>query len=340
MKIAARDAAGYLARPDAAHAGVLLFGADAMRVALKRAALITAMIGPDGAAEMRLTRIDGAALRRDPAALDDAVRASGFFPGSRAVHVEEATDANAEAIRAAITDWRPGDARIVVTAGALQPRSALRKLFETAKTAVAIGIYNDPPRRDEIETAMATAGVGRVGREAMGDLEALAHALDPGDFAQFLEKLALYKRGDDAELSPADIAACAPAAPEAELDALMNLVADGETGRLAAELRRVGGRNGSPTGLTIAAARHFRTLYLAAGAPEGPDAALARARPPVFGPRRARMAAQARAFGPRRLETALDWIFEAELRLRSGRPTPGLALVERLFVRIAMLRSA
>ena len=71
--------------------------------------------------------------------------------------------------------------------------------------------------------------------------------------------------------------------------------------------------------------------------PAGPDAALSRARPPVFGPRRARMAAQARAFGPARLERVLDQILEAELRLRSGRPTPGLALVERLFVRIARM---
>jgi DNA polymerase III subunit delta len=49
------------------------------------------------------------------------------------------------------------------------------------------------------------------------------------------------------------------------------------------------------------------------------------------------MAAQVRAFGPRKLETALGLILDAELRLRSGRPTPGLALVERLFVRLAHL---
>ena len=40
-----------------------------MRVALKRAALVAALIGPEGAAEMRLTRIAGAELRRDPAAV-------------------------------------------------------------------------------------------------------------------------------------------------------------------------------------------------------------------------------------------------------------------------------
>jgi DNA polymerase-3 subunit delta len=50
------------------------------------------------------------------------------------------------------------------------------------------------------------------------------------------------------------------------------------------------------------------------------------------------MAGQARAFGPARLETALGLIIETDLALRSGGALPGLAVVERLLVRIAMLR--
>jgi DNA polymerase-3 subunit delta len=50
------------------------------------------------------------------------------------------------------------------------------------------------------------------------------------------------------------------------------------------------------------------------------------------------MAAQAGALGASELEKALALIMEAELALRSGRPLPGPALVERLLVRIAMLR--
>ncbi|HET9070110.1 MAG TPA: DNA polymerase III subunit delta, partial [Amaricoccus sp.] len=168
-------------------------------------------------------------------------------------------------------------------------------------------------------------------------IEALARALDPGDFARFVEKLGLYKHGDGAPLSVDDIAACAPPTTEGADEVLM-LAADGEAGRLAAAFATLAARGGSPTGLTIAAGRHFRTLYAAACAPEGPDAALSRARPPVFGPKRARMAAQARALGPAALEQALRQIMETELMLRSSRPVPGQALVERLFVRLATLK--
>ena len=262
----------------------------------------------------------------------------GFFAGPRAVLVEDAGDAVAAAVKAALADWASGDARIVVTAGALGAGSALRKAFEAAPNAVAIGVYDDPPGREEIEAALAASGLKRPDRETMADVEALAQSLDPGDFAQFLAKLALYKRGDPAPLSAEDLAACAPPAAEAEVDELVALAADGEAARLATAFRGVGGRGGSPTGVTIAAGRYFRALHAAAAAADGPEAALARARPPVFGPRRARMAAQARALGPARLEAALGLIIEAELALRSSRPLPGPALVERMLVRIATLR--
>lgn len=335
MKLSGRDAARFLAKPDRGVAGILLYGQDAMRVALKRAALVEALIGPNGGAEMRLERIAAAELRRTPSAVGDALKATGFFPGPRAVLVEDAGDAAAPPLKAALGDWRPGDATLVVAAGHLTAGSALRKGFEAAKAAVAIAVYDDPPGRDEIEAALAAAGLGRVDRDAFGAVEALARALDPGDFGQFVQKLGLYKRGDPAPLAVADVEACAPAAGEADLDAIVALAADGDPDGLARAVRSLGG---SPTSLTIAAGRYFRTLHAAASAADGPDAALARARPPVYGPRRTRMAAQARALGPDRLERALGLIVDAELTLRSSRPVPAAAVAERLLVRLAMLR--
>jgi len=338
MKRSGREAARFLDRPDPGIAAVLVFGSDAMRVALKRQGLVTALIGPGGAAEMRLTRMTGADLRRDPAALNDAVAATGFFPGPRAVLVEDAGDALAPTIGGALDAWRAGDAVIVVTAGALGAGSALRKIFERAANAAAIGVYADPPDRAEVAATLARAGLDAVPPAALADLTALAATLDPGDFAQFVEKLALYKRGDPAPLAAEDIAACAPDAGEAEVGAILDLAADGSADALVAAMRRLGGGASAATGLVIAAGRHFRALHTAACAPDGAEAALARARPPVFGPRRSRMAAQVRRLGPDQLERALGLILDTDLALRSTRPPPGLAAAERLLVRIATLR--
>ena len=71
----------YLARPDPTRPGLLIYGQDAMRVALKRAEAVKALVGAQAEEEMRLTRLPGADLRKDPAQLMDAVnyaRANGL----------------------------------------------------------------------------------------------------------------------------------------------------------------------------------------------------------------------------------------------------------------------
>ena len=182
-----------------------------MRVAERRQGLIRAVIGAEGEAEMRLTRFPAADLRKDPAAALDAIRAQGFFPGARAVLIEEAGDAAAPALAPALSDWAEGDAFMVVTAGALPASSKLRKLFEGDKRALALAVYDDPPGQAEIAAMLQAEGLGNIPGEAMRDLTALAQVLEPGDFRQTLQRIALYKLGDAAPLTVEEIAA--PARP-------------------------------------------------------------------------------------------------------------------------------
>lgn len=337
MKMQARDLAGYAARPDAGHAGVLLFGADAMRVALKRQALVKGLIGPEGEAEMRLTRLQGADLRGDPAALLDSVKAQGFFPGARAVLIEDATDTLTDALSVTLKDWTPEDARLVVTAGNLKPASKLRKLFEGARNAAAVGIYDDPPGRDEIDAMLRDAGMGQIAPEAMGDIQALARALDPGDFRQTVEKLALYKLGDDTPLTPEDVAACAPISTEAGLDALLDLTAQGQAARIGPVLRRLQGQGVAAVTICIGAARHFRTLFEIACDPGGPDNGIKRLRPPLHWKRRDAVQAQLGQWSRDRLEEAQALLVDTDLTLRSGAAVPSMAVMERTLIRLAML---
>ncbi|MGR3434521.1 MAG: DNA polymerase III subunit delta [Shimia sp.] len=338
MKLSARDAAAYFARPDPDAAGALIYGQDAMRVAMKRKALLEALLGDGAEEEMRLTRLQAADLRRDPAALSDATRAQGFFPGARAVLVEGATDQHAKAVEGALVDWRPGDAQIVVVGGALQARSKLRKLFEGAPRAMAIAVYDDPPSRGEIEAALAKAGVGAVSREAGQALEALARGLGPGDFAQTVEKVALYALSSDAPLSADDVAACAPLSVEAELDDILGVVAGGEADRIGPILRRLAAQGVGPVTLSIGALRHFRVLHVVASDPGGPGAGIGKLRPPVFGPRRERVLRQAQGWGTARLEAALALLLDTDLQLRGAAQTaPQMATMERALIRLAMM---
>ena len=330
------EAARYCAKPDPARAGLLIFGADAMRVALKRQEAIAALIGPEGEAEMRLVRMSGSDLRKDAALLPDAIKEVGFFPGPRVAFVEEASDGLVETIGAALRDWKPGDAVIVVTAGGLTGKSTLKGLFEKAPNAVSIGLYDDPPSRDEIEAELKRAGLSRIAPEAMADLTVLARALDPGDFRQTLEKVALYKHGDDTPLTTAEVAAMAPATLEAELDEVLHAAAEGRARDVGMLMRRLEGQGVVPVTICLMALRHFRGLHVAATDPGGVAAGLMKAR--IFGPRRDQMQRQAQAWGVKPLESVVAQLLETDLTLRSSSRAPGMALVERMLIRIAMTR--
>lgn len=328
MKLTKRDGNGIVAKPPANKLGLLLYGSDAMRVALKRQEYLKALLGPQAEEEMRLTRIPAGDLRREPALLMDAIKAIGFFPGPRAAFVEGANELVAGIIIDTLKDWQAGDAQIIVTAGDLKKTSKLLKAFEGHRDAYAWGIFDDPPDRAEIERMLSEAKL-RIDGPAMGALEDLARSLDPGDFRQTLEKLSLYKLSDpDSPVSLEDIAACAPASVEAAVDDILNIVAEKKSALIGPLMRRLQSQGVNAVTLSIMAMRHFRTLHRTACNPGAP----------VWGVRdRDRVMRQSRDWGTAKLETALGILTDTDLQLRSaGQTAPAMAIIERTFIRLAM----
>ncbi|WP_333713847.1 DNA polymerase III subunit delta [Yoonia sp.] len=337
MKLTGAAAGNYFRKPDPAHTALLIFGADPMRVADKRSQVISALIGPQGEEEMRLARIDAADLRKDPAMLGDAIKAQGFFPGHRVAFVEDATDGLAKVIETALSDWRHGDAQVVITAGQLTAKSALRKVIEGHPNAVAIGLYDDPPSIADIEQAITDAGIARPDRDVMELLVTLANTLEPGDFRQTLEKISLYKIGDATPLTLEDVAANAPQSADADVDDVLDAVTDGQDARLGPLLRNLAAQGVLPVTLCIMATRHFRRLHTVASDPGGAASGVGRLRPPVFGPRRDQIVRQAGHWGRDRLEKALTALTDLDLQLRSAQNAPPAALMERTLIRLAMM---
>jgi DNA polymerase-3 subunit delta len=277
--------------------------------------------------------MSGPDLRKDPAILNDAIKAQGFFPGHRVAFVEEATDGLSKVIDAALGDWQAGDAQVVVTAGQLTAKSALRKVFEAHRNAVSIGIYDEPPSRDEIEQTLRDAGLEIQSRDVMDALFVLAASLEPGDFRQTMEKVSLYKRGDPSGVSVADIMANAPQSAEVDIDDVLEVVATGQADKLGPVLRDLYAQGVAPVTLCIGAMRHFRQLHTVASDPGGVGAL----RPPVFGPRRDKLVRQASNWGRDRLERALTALTDTDLQMRSSGATPDRALMERALIRLAMM---
>ncbi|MEL6337115.1 MAG: DNA polymerase III subunit delta [Pseudomonadota bacterium] len=339
MKVQGAAAERYCTSGDLSHGGVLLFGPDPAHTAEMRRRLVAALSGAlgDGTAGFSLTRLDAAEVRRDPAALHDALRAGGFFADRPLVLLTGATDTLAPSLAAALDGLTPQDGILVTEAGALTAKSALRKLFEKGSATASVGLYPDPPDGPALATALRDAGLATdPSREALDRLAAHAAEADRGSLARTVERIALYGLDRPTPISAEEIAALLPATAEAETDALIAALAAGRPDAVAYSLGRLATAGVNEVTIVIQVGQYFRQLLAAACHPKGPQEGLATLRPPAWGARRDAMAAALRRWPQASLESALRQLQDTDRLLRSAGTRPNRAILERCLLRLAI----
>ena len=338
MKLTNRDVTSFFKSPPKGITGVLIYGNDLMRVSDKRQQFIKSLLGPNAEEEMRLTRISRENLKKAPEQAIDLCKAQGFFPGERALLLEEANETVADTIITAIDAWQDGDATIVVTAGSLKPSSNLRKFFEQKKNIFSVPIYDNPMNKFEVEKIIAESGLQNITQEILNQLVTIASELQPGDFKQSVNKLALYKLNDETPVTYRDVINCTPASNEAAIDEVLNVILDGNEFKVSQILGRLRSQGVLPVTLVIAATRHFKALFSIISNPSGFSVGAAALRPPIYGPQKETLINQAQKWGPVKIKNAIKILTATDLKLRSAdQQAPQMALVERHLIRIAML---
>ena len=338
MKLTSRDVVSFFNSPPKGITGVLIYGNDPMRVSDKRHQFIKSLLGSNAAEEMRLARISRENLKKEPEQAIDLCKAQGFFPGERALLIEEGNETITEIIIKAVEAWRDGDATIVVTAGSLKPSSSLRKFFEQKKNTYSVPIYDNPMTKFEVEKIITESGLQNVTQEGLSHLVTVASELQPGDFRQSVNKLALYKLNDEKPVTYQDIINCTPNSNEADIDEVLNVILAGNEFKVSQILGRLSSQGTLPVTLIIAATRHFKALFSIISNPGGVNAGATALRPPVYGPRKEALTNQAQKWGPVKIKTVIKILTATDLQLRSSnQQAPKMVLVERLFIRIAML---
>lgn len=337
-KVSAGRLRAETAHPDVAAVGWLIHGPEPTETDDLCGQLAEALVARAGAGA-ELTRLDPAEIRRDPARLGDALRAGSLFGGRPVVLVEGAAEGLAAAVTTAVDGLGDGDGLLLVTAGQLGAGSRLRKLFEDAPQLRALAAYPQPLGRADIEQMLRDAGLD-AGAEptALDQLQALGRDLSPSELRGLVQSLALYLLDAPRPVTGADIDALQPGALEGEVDAVVEAVTARRPDVAVASLGRARTGGVAAATLTMALGRRFRQLHALAAAADGPAAAIGRLRPPVFGPRRDALLREARDWPGSAVEAALQSVFEAELLLRSTGGAPDDAVVERLVMRLAMLR--
>ena len=118
----------------------LVYGPDAGLVAERAAALTDVFAGKRNDA-VEIVRLDEKDLAEDPARLEVELRTIPMFADGKVVRVAAGARIDVPTLKALLE--APLAGALVIEAGALRPDSALRKLFESHKTAAALPSYSD-----------------------------------------------------------------------------------------------------------------------------------------------------------------------------------------------------
>lgn len=322
-KLPAARIDSFLKAPDRGIRAALIYGPDAGRVR-ERADLLARAVCDDPKDPFRVAELAPAALGDDPDLLAAEFGQINMFGGRRLIRVREATDDMGTLFQRFFKAKPPGDGFVLVEAGELSSRSALRRAFETPSDAVAIACYADNARdlqalvrevmaahRIRVEDDAADYLVGHLG----GD-----RALSRGE----LEKLALYA-GDGGAVALADAAASVGDSAGLEVEDAVLAAAEGDLVMVDRALDRLFAEGENAVTVLRAAQRHITRLHLAAANREGgmnDDEAVRALRPPPFFKVMDRMKVQLRSWPARRARAALGLLLEAELDVKRSGPPP------------------
>lgn len=252
----AHEVARFLARPDLGEGIFLAYGPDGGLVRESAQRLIRYLSGDDPASA-NLTVFDGPELDADPSLLLLEARSGSLFGGKRIIRVRNAS----KSLVLPLTEFKddPGGAAIVLEAGNLTPRDALRALVEAAKLGRALPCY---PDSDETLAALMREVFNQAGIRTDQDVIPTLREILGNDrevTRRELEKLTLYAAGskvlsrDDVLLLCADNGALA-------IDAILDAVGCGHGEKLELALNRALAASVNPQQLLAMLSNHFANL--------------------------------------------------------------------------------
>jgi len=185
---------------------------------------------------LRLVRLEGDAVGRDPGALADEAYSVPMFGGSRAIWI----DLQARDLLPALEPLfarPPADCAIVIKAGQLRKGTGLRVAFETSPTSVSIECYSDDANALEslIDAEASAAGL-TIEPDARAALVALTGA-DRQTTRGEVAKLMLYARGKSA-ITAEDVEAIVSDAAPSNLDQVVDQALLGDLPAVETSLTR------------------------------------------------------------------------------------------------------
>lgn len=343
MKLTGGRVSRFISSPPDDIIGVLLFGPDRGLVKERAADLIKAWGGDmDNAFGATILTADD--LSADPARLADEMSALSLLGDVRLVRVRLDHERSGAQISKLIKslDASPGKAaaKLVIEAGDLTTRSAVRKAFEAAGHFASVGCYADSAAdvANLVRAELTSAGI-TIHPDALdlwvpmleGD-----RALTRGE----LDKMILFKGGgleDGSVVSVDDVKKIASGGQAVSIDDIIFSAMNGETQACDGAFRRAVEGKINVAVILRALQRHIGRLleahaHISAG--DRPESAIKALRPPVFRMQERTFLKHLRVWPERVLTKSLAQSLVAEEQIkRAGAPME--AIVGRLLLALA-----
>ncbi|MGN6682769.1 MAG: DNA polymerase III subunit delta [Devosia sp.] len=306
----AHEVERFVKRPDLESGVILVYGPDTGLVRETAQRLVAHYAGRDGDG-MGLVTLEGSDVDADPGRLLVEARTSSLFGERRVVRVRGAGKSIAVPLSELAAE--PSGAVVIVEAGNLPPRDALRALVEGTKAGRALPCYADS---DETVLRLIAETFNAVQIRTEPEVPALLRDILGNDrevTRRELEKLSLYA-AESKLLTTADVLALCADNAALVLDEVADAVGTGRPDRLDAALGRALAAAVNPQQLLAALTQHFTQLRrwrTAVDSGASVREVLDGARPKPHFSRRAALEQQLRLWPDASLALALDRLLRA-----------------------------
>ncbi|WP_323014065.1 DNA polymerase III subunit delta [Devosia sp.] len=334
----AHEVARFLARPDITEGIFLAYGPDAGLVRETAQRLIRQLSGNDPESASLVT-LDGAEIDADPSLLAVEARTVSLFGGKRIVRVRGAGKALVMPLSELKDD--PAGAAIILEAGNLLPRDALRALVEGAKYGRALPCY---PDSDETLQALIRETFNQQNIRIDADVVTTLREILGNDreiTRRELEKLCLYA-GGGGQLTREDVLLLCADNGMLVIDAILDATGSGHAEKLELALNRALSSAVDPQRLLAMGNLHFANLRRWRGevdAGKTPRAVLDGLRPKPHFSRMAALEQQLRLWSDGALASASARLLAATSDSRR-RPALAEPALRRTLLAICMMAAA
>lgn len=305
VALKAHEVARFVEKPDLPEGIVLVYGPDSGMVREIGQKLSRRFAGDD-ADSMNLVTFEGAELDGDAGRLEVEARSVSLFGDRRVIRVRNAGKSLVMGLTALLD--RPGGALVVLEAGNLAPKDALRAQIEGSRHGRALPCYPDTEETlgRLISETFATAGI-RVEPDSVSLLRDLL-GNDREVTRRELEKLCLFA-AESHVLSREDILTLCADNAALVMDEILDATGTGHPQALDAALARAIANSVAPQQILIMAMTHFSNLRrwrLEVESGKGANQVLESVRPKPHFSRRSALERQLRLWSEESLSTALE----------------------------------